>query len=83
MTKILTIAEPECCGKPTGFAAVIPNENFDTLMEMVLKGLQDEWFYTESVARATVIDEDIDALKEQGYTWIKERFLVEVTILAE
>ena len=81
MKKILTIAEPNCGGKPTGYAVPIPNDNFKTLETEVLKGLVKGWYYTEGMARAAVIDEDIDALKEQGYTYLQDRFIVEVTIL--
>lgn len=83
MKKILTIAEPNCGGKPTGYAVPIPNDNFKTLETEVLKGLVKGWHFTEGMARAAVIDEDIDALKEQGYTYLQERFIVEVTILDE
>ena len=83
MKKILTISEPNCGGKPTGYAVPIPNDNFKTLETEVLKGLVKGWHFTEGMARAVVIDEDIDSLKAQGYTYLQERFLVEVTILDE
>lgn len=83
MKKILTISEPNCGGKPTGYAVPIPNDNFKTLETEVLKGLVKGWHFTEGMARAVVIDEDIDALKEQGYTYLQDRFIVEVTIIDE
>lgn len=83
MKKILTISEPNCGGKPTGYAVPIPNSNFKTLETEVLKGLVKGWHFTEGMARAAVIDDDIDSLKEQGYAYLQERFLVEVTILDE
>ena len=83
MKKILTISEPNCGGKPTGYAVPIPNDNFKTLETEVLKGLVKGWHFTDGMARAVVIDEDIDALKAQGYTYLQERFIVEVTILDE
>lgn len=81
MKKILTISEPNCGGKPTGYAVAIRNANFKTLETEILKGLVKGWHFTEGMARATLIDEDVDALKEQGYTYLQERFIVEVTTL--
>jgi len=71
--KIITIAETECGGKPTIYAAEVANTNFDTLLEHMKKGLPN----------CEILDEDVDALKEQGYTWIAERFCVEVTEIGE
>jgi hypothetical protein len=71
--KIITIAETECGGKPTIYAAEIANTNFDTLLDHMKKGLPKQ----------EILDEDVDALKEQGYTWIAERYCVEVTEIGE
>ena len=71
--KIITIAETECGGKPTIYAAEVANTNFDTLLEHMKKGLPKQ----------EILDEDVDALKEQGYTWIAERYCVEVTEIGE
>ena len=71
--KIITIAETECGGKPTIYATEIADTNFDTLLSHMKKGLPN----------CEILDEDVDALKEYGYTWIAERFCVEVTELGE
>lgn len=96
MKKILTISEPNCGGKPMGYAVEIPNDNRDTLSAEIRKGLEKAWYFNECMAKSAFIDEDLDALKEQGYTYIpgdgvdpnlcgaaQGRFLVEVTILDE
>ena len=71
--KIITIAETECGGKPTIYATEIADTNFDTLLEHMKKGLPNQ----------EILDKDVDALKEQGYTWIAERYCVEVTEIGE
>lgn len=82
--KIFTISEPECGGKPTGFASVIKNDNRSTLKEQVVKGLVEAWFFTESMAERFASEGDMDALHECGYLWSSDgRFLFEVTMLDE
>lgn len=83
MKKILTISEPDCGGKPTGYAVEITNENRDTLAAEIRKGLQKGWYLIEKMAEDAVTEDVMDSLKSQGYAYIGERFLVEVTILDE
>lgn len=83
MKKILTISEPDCGGKPTGYAVEIPNDNRDTIKAEVRKGLVKGWYYTDGMAESAASDAELDAVKENGYGWLGERFLVEVTTLDE
>ena len=82
-TKILTISEPDCGGKPTGYAVTILNSNRNTLKTAVCKGLIKGWYYSEGMADTAIGEAELDALKENGYCWLGERFLVEVTIMDE
>lgn len=71
--EIITISETECGGKPTIYAEYLTDNSFDTLLSHMKKGLPN----------CEILDEDVDALKEQGYTWIAERYCVEVTEIGE
>lgn len=83
--KIITMSEPECGGKPTGYAAIIPNGNRDTAKRHILMGLQKGWHTTESLAESMVTEDDLDNLKAQGYTYLDgwKTILVEITTLDE
>ena len=73
MNKVITIRDTECGGKPTIYAAEVEGTNFDTLLAHMKKGLPQQ----------EIFDEDVDALKEQGYTWIAERYCVEIIYIGE
>ena len=92
MSKILTISAPYGGGKPTGYAVDIPNDGMDVLETEIARGLRKGWNIDRVTAAAAIIDEDLEALKEQGYTYIpgdgvrkslcnitEGRFLVEIT----
>ena len=82
--KIITISEPDCGAKPTGYAAQIPNDNRETLREHIERGLVEGWFMSEEMAKKAASEEDLDDLRASWYTYLcGGRFLVEVTILEE
>ena len=79
--KIITVSEPECGDKPTGYMAVIPDENFDTLKKHIFKGLEIGWGIHDTEADGMLSDEDIYSLRSYTYVWFGKdfRFLVEIT----
>ena len=80
--KIITISEPGCGAKPTGYAAAIPNDNRETLKAHIEKGLVEGWSMTDGMAEKAASEEDLDDLRASWYTYICDgRFLVEVTML--
>ena len=94
MKKVLTISECGCGGKPTGYAIELNDESRETIERHIVDGLTNGWGISGAEADSALIDEDIDTLKESGYTYIpgdgvdkakchiaEGRFLVEVTIL--
>ena len=71
MKEIITIRVAECGIKPPIYSAEVEGTNFDTLLAHMKKGLPNE----------EILDEDVDALIEQGYTWIAERYYVEIVYI--
>lgn len=81
--KILTISEPECGGKPTGFATVLPNGDPVTMKGAIVRGLVEVWDEREGVAIMRISDEDLEHLRKFGFVWLSDyRFLVETTNLS-
>lgn len=77
--KIITLSEPDCGGKPTGYCAVVESEGKIALAAHVKNALVDVWRYGEGVADHAVSGDVMSGLKERGFAWIDERILVELT----
>jgi len=82
--EIITISEPDCGAKPTGYAAEIDGRGFSELRDNIIAGLGTGWGVDEGVAAA--IAEDHDALRQlqsDGYCWFREKWLVEIIEIGE
>ena len=82
--EIITISEPDCGVKPTGYAAAIKDRGFSELRKHIAKGLETGWGIGEGVALA--IAEEHDALRQlqkDGYCWHREKWLVEINEVEE
>jgi hypothetical protein len=78
--EIITVSEPDCGVKPTGYAAAIKDRGFSELRKHIVKGLGIGWGVQESVGEAIAEDHDALALLQcTGFCWFREKWLVEVT----
>lgn len=76
--KIITLSEPDCGGKPTGYCAVAESEGNIELAAHIKSALVDVWHYGEGMADNAVSGYVMQVLKERGFAWIDERILVEL-----
>lgn len=80
--EIITISEPDCGAKPTGYAAAIKDRGFSELRKHIVKGLGIGWGVQESVGKAIAEDHDaLVQLQSSDYCWFREKWLVEITEL--
>lgn len=78
--EIITISEPDCGTKPTGYAAAIKDRGFSELRKHIVKGLGTGWGVKESVGEAIAEDHDaLCQLQSDGYCWFREKWIVEIT----
>ena len=76
--KVITLSEPDCGGKPTGYCAVAESEGNIALAAHIKSALVDVWHYGEVMANRAVSGYVMRGLKERGFAWIDERILVEL-----
>ena len=76
--KVITLSEPDCGGKPTGYCAVAESEGNIELAAHIKRALVDVWHYGEGMADNAVSGYVMRGLKERGFAWIDERILVEL-----
>ena len=76
--KVITLSEPACGGKPTGYCAVAETEGNIALAAHIKSALVDVWHYGEVMANRAVSGYVMRGLKERGFAWIDERILVEL-----
>ena len=78
--KIITLSDTECGGKPTAYAAVLESLGAIEIASHVRSALEENWRYGEGVASYIASDpEMISNLRSSGFSWIRERILVEIT----
>lgn len=78
--KIITLSDTECGGKPTAYAAVLYGTNAFEIQGHVRRALVENWRYGEDAASGVANDDELlHNLKSCGFSWIKERILVEIT----
>lgn len=76
--RIITLSEPDCGGKPTGYCAVAESEGNIELAAHIKSALMDVWHYGKGMADNAVSGYVMRGLKERGFAWIDERILVEL-----
>ena len=76
--KIITLSEPDCGWKPTGYCAVAESERKAELAAHIKSALVDVWHYGEGMADHAVSGDVMQGLKKRGFAWIDERILVEL-----
>ena len=76
--KIITLSEPGCGGKPTGYCAVLESEGATPISMHIRSALETVWHYGEGVACHAVSGKVMRGLKERGFAWIDGRILVEL-----
>ena len=77
--QIITISDPECCAKPTLYAALLKHVNKSSLKRHVANGLKEADVEIGDKELADIVD----ILYDDDYAWYDERFLIEVTQLDE
>lgn len=77
--KIITLSEPDCGGKPTGYCAVAESEGNIELAAHIKSALVDVWHYGKGMADNAVSGYVMRGLKERGFAWIDERIIVELS----
>ena len=82
MKEIITISDLECGAKPLIYAAVLDDRKHSTIKKHLKKGFEKECMFPVKLKEREVL-EVITELWEDNYSWVRNRYVVEVSDLYE
>ena len=82
MREVITISDPECGAKPLIYAAVLDDRRHSTIKKHLKRGFEKECMFPVELKEREVL-EVITELWEDNYSWVRNRYLVEVSDLHE
>lgn len=82
MKEIITISDSECGAKPLIYAAVLDDRKHSTIKKHLKKGFEKECMFPVKLKEREVL-EVITELWEDNYSWVRNRYVVEVSDLYE